>query len=347
MHPDKTGMILFGNQESLQREIEETPVMFNDFETKPKVMDKWLGEMFHMDGLGASVEATVNERMGRVKAAIREVVSVVEDFRMQMVGGSMSAFDLWEAAVLPALLYNSETWVEITQNTVDNLEKLQHYFVRLLLQVPESTPKPALLSETGLLSMKYRIWTRKLTFVNTIKNMPKGTLAKQIFDEQVKRGWPGLAREASEICQVLDIPNIVRKDVRKTEWEKLVKQATRNKHEEELKEEVGSKTKLEGIKDEDMKRKEYFQQKSLEDTRLLFRIRTRMVELKANFKNKPAFRKDGWICEGCNKEVESNGHVMTCQAYEHVREGKDLGSDMGLVQFFKEVLKIRMQKKKI
>ena len=72
-----------------------------------------------------------------------------------------------------------------------------------------------------------------------------------------------------------------------------------------------------------------------------------MVELKANFKNKPAFRKDGWICEGCNKEVESNGHVMTCQAYEHVREGKDLGSDMGLVQFFKEVLKIRMQKKKI
>ena len=116
-----------------------------------------------------------------------------------------------------------------------------------------------------------------------------------------------MAREASDICQVLDIPNIVRKDVRKTEWEKLVKQVTRNKHEEELKEEVGSKTKIEGIKDEDMKRKEYFQQKSLEDTRLLFRIRTRMVELKANFKNKPAFRKDGWICEGCNKEVESNG----------------------------------------
>ena len=85
---------------------------------------------------------------------------------MQMVGGSVATFDLWEAVVLPALLYNSETWVDITQKTVDNLEKLQHYFVRLLLQVPESTPKPTLLPETRLMSSKMK-----------------------------------LAREASEICQ--------------------------------------------------------------------------------------------------------------------------------------------------
>ena len=139
----------------------------------------------------------------------------------------------------------------------------------------------------------------------------------------------------------------MREDVSKTRWEKIVKQAARDKHEEDLKEEVASKTKLEGIKDEDLNRKEYFMQKSLEDTRLLFRIRTRMVDLKANFKNKPAYRNDGWTCEGCKKEVESNGHVMSCQAYEHVRQGKDLGSDKGLVEFFKEVLKIRMQKMKI
>ena len=104
---------------------------------------------------------------------------------------------------------------------------------------------------------------------------------------------------------------------------------------------------MEGIKNEDVRRKEYFGEKSLEDTRLLFRIRTRMVDLKANFKNKPAFKKDGWTCEGCWKEVESHGHVISCQAYEHVREGKDLDSDTDLVQFFKEVLKIRMKKMKV
>ena len=79
---DKTGLILFGNREDMKKEIEKNPVMFNNFETKPKVMDKWLGEVFHIDGLGASVEATVGKRLGKFKAAIREAVSVVEDFRM-------------------------------------------------------------------------------------------------------------------------------------------------------------------------------------------------------------------------------------------------------------------------
>ena len=126
-----------------------------------------------------------------------------------MVGGAMAAFDLWEAAVLPAL------------------ENIKNYFVRrLLLQVPESTPKPVLLSETGLISMKYRIWTSKLIFVNTLKNMQDGTLAKEIFDEQVNRGWPGLAKEATKICQDLELPNIIKERIGKRKWESMVKKGT-------------------------------------------------------------------------------------------------------------------------
>ena len=96
-----------------------------------------------------------------------------------------------------------------------------------------------------------------------------------------------------------------------------------------------------------MKRNEYFKEKSLEDTRMLFRIRTRMVDLKANFKNNHAFRKDNWLCEGCRREVETNSHVMSCQAYEDIRQGLDLGNDKDLVKFFKEVMRIRMKKKKV
>ena len=121
----------------------------------------------------------------------------------------MAAFDLWEAAVLPAL------------------ENIKNYFVRrLLLQVPESTPKPVLLSETGLISMKYRIWTSKLIFVNTLKNIQDGTLAKEIFDEQVNRGWPGLAKEATKICQDLELPNIIKERIGKRKWESMVKKGT-------------------------------------------------------------------------------------------------------------------------
>ena len=58
----------------------------------------------------------------------------------------------------------------------------------------------------------------------------------------------GLGWQGKQVRSVR-IPNIVREDVSKTRWEKIVKQVARDKHEEDLKEEVGSKTKLEGIKD--------------------------------------------------------------------------------------------------
>ena len=41
------------------------------------------------DRAGASVNATIEERAGRIKASAREIVSVTEDFRMQAIGGAI------------------------------------------------------------------------------------------------------------------------------------------------------------------------------------------------------------------------------------------------------------------
>ena len=81
---------------------------------------------------------------------------------------------------------------------------------------------------------------------------------------------------------------------------------------------------------------------------MLFRIKTRIIDLKANFKRKPAYRSDGWKCEGCREEVEANSHVLICRAYNELRNGKDLKeSEKDLVTYFKDVLKLRMMKLKL
>ena len=76
----------------------------------------------------------------------------------------------------------------------------------------------------------------------------------------------------------------------------------------------------------------------------MFRIRSRMIQLMANFKNNPRYKKVGWKCDGCKLEVDSNAHVIKFVAYEHVRDGKDLNCDKDLVQYIKEVMRIRMRK---
>ena len=41
-----------------------------------------------MDGLSASVEATIEDRVGKISAATHEIKSIVDDYRMQAVGGN-------------------------------------------------------------------------------------------------------------------------------------------------------------------------------------------------------------------------------------------------------------------
>ena len=67
--------------------------------------------------------------------------------------------------------------------------------------VPASTPKVALRSETGLLSMDHTVMIEKVMLAYHIRRLEDRALAKQVYVEQLSRGWPGLAREGKEMCE--------------------------------------------------------------------------------------------------------------------------------------------------
>ena len=71
---------------------------------KQKQSDRYLGQILHEDGLAASVAATVADRVGKLKGAIFEVGSVIEEFTMQSMAGMIAAKTLLERALLPSLL---------------------------------------------------------------------------------------------------------------------------------------------------------------------------------------------------------------------------------------------------
>ena len=314
--------------------------MFGDIVTKQKVVDKYLGDMIHCDGLSASVEATIKDRMGRITAATHEIKAVLDDYRMQAIGGMMGAWDLWNLAVIPSLLNNCSTWLGITSKVEDMLEIAQEKYIRLMLEIPVSTPKISLRAETGILSMKHRIWYEKVNLILAIRRM-EGGLAKQIYEEQLLYGWPGLAQEVEEICTRIGIPNVNFNLVTKTELNK----ALRNHDKTEIIEKFSKYKKLDKIQNDDPTiAKDYMGEKSIADARLIFRLRTEMVDVKDNMRNR--YRGTSTNCEACDMRVpESQVHVMTCMGYEEQRDGKDLGKDTDLVAYFREVLLLREKRK--
>ena len=343
-HPDKTGFVVMGsskNREEIREQVKETPIMFGSFITKEKKVDKYLGDMFSHEGLGESIMETIKDRTGRVKTAIMEVKGIMEDYRMQAMGGMMGALDLWNMAIIPSLLANCGTWTELPKKAIEACDELQNLFIRIMLEVPVSTPKVALRVETGLLGMKQRIWVEKLNLAQFIKQSGNKTLAGRVYQEQLQQGWPGLAKEVVEICQSIQINNINENNVNKME----IKEAINAHHAAEAKEQMGKK--LIAIKDEEIgDAKEYMKTKCISDSRLQFRIKTNMLELKGNMKG--SYRDMDYSCLGCaNKAtVEDQSHVLRCPAYADIRKDLDLGSQEDIVKYFRKVMLLRMKQKK-
>ena len=62
-------------------ELEEHPLKCGAFTTEEKQDEKWLGQYLSARGLAASVEKTILEREGKIRAAGLEIVAIVQDWR--------------------------------------------------------------------------------------------------------------------------------------------------------------------------------------------------------------------------------------------------------------------------
>ena len=315
--------------------------MFGNFPAKRKVSDKYLGQILHEDGLEASVRATIEERTGKVKGAIFLTKTIIETYQMQGIGAMAAAKTLWEGAIVPSLLHGAGTWICSSEETDLLCEELQLLFWRTMFQVPKGTPKVMLRAQTTSLKMKQRIWKMKLMMTKKILSQ-ETSLAHEIYVEQVKNKWPGLSVEVDEICKEVGINNINENEVTKEEIEEAIYY-----HDyKEMKMEVSSYKKLDEIKNDDFTDlPEYMNDKSLENARMAFRIKSGMVNnIKMNFKGS---YKHNLKCEKCElEEDETQCHAMICSGWADQRNGLDLANMSDMVVFFRRILDEKGGKKK-
>ena len=111
----------------------------------------------------------------------------------------------------------------------------------------------------------------------------KEGLANQVYEEQVVQAWPGLAQEVGAICSTIGIPNVNHNIVNK----KDLNAALRNHDREEILEKFGKYKKIDKILGDDpTKPKKNMMVNSLADSRIIFRMRTEMLDMKDNMRNK-------------------------------------------------------------
>ena len=346
LHEDKSCCILIGSQkqrQDMRRELELEPLSSGNIVIHPKENVKWLGQIISSDGLAASVSDTVKDREGKIRGANLEIIQIINDWRSQVVGGMETALVLWESCCVSSLLHGAGTWTNISATTLRRLNQIQNSFLRMALQLGPGAPLVSLLWDTQVLDMSIRIHIEKVMMVIYIRNLEETSLASQIYEEQKRNHWPGLASETKQICQDLGIENCNTTSLSKTDYKKILISACHAKNEETLRSQA--KGKCARILSETYGKKDYITQTNIHNVRQTFRSRFRLQPFAGNYSKDRRFQKSSWLCL-CKEAREEESHLMSgkCSIYGDLAlKYKDFSKDEVLVQFFTEVLARRDQ----
>ena len=123
-------------------------------------------------------------------------------------GSSMAAIKLFEAQVIPALLFNCESWIDISENQINELQGFQDNFIRKLMHLPASTPKAILHWDGGMQGIKWRIAERKLLFLRKLMKKDDTNICRRAIANEAILGVKGLGHECKVLAKEMGIPDV-------------------------------------------------------------------------------------------------------------------------------------------
>ena len=178
----KSKIVIMGEKHArkrLMKEFEDSP---STLYGKPlEVVDKesYLGDVIGIN-TSESITLTINKRIGIAKKAVYEIRSIVEDSRSQVVGGIKTGLLLWNSCVLPFLLNNSGTWINMKKSDIERLSRLQNLFLNNLLNTFHC-PIPLMYFDLAVMQIHLQILKEKLLLFHHISCLPEKAVARNIL----------------------------------------------------------------------------------------------------------------------------------------------------------------------
>ena len=182
-------------------------------------------------------------------------------------------------------MLNAESWVNLTQGDIEELESLDRTYLRRVLEVSSSTPIPSLYLELGVIPIKFIIQAKRIMFLHYLLNRNETELLSQVLkaqiDDPVKGDWILTVKEdlASFDLNHLSFDTI--KHLKKEHFKKMVKKSCKNAAFKYLLKEKEEKcvSKMSKLKYVELAMQPYFKSKILTRRKqiLLFKFRCRMV----------------------------------------------------------------------
>ena len=289
------------------RPTDAVPVqVVNDKLVKIKEMVTYLGDIFNQKG---NYKDMIEDRVRKATVCTINAMALCSDQEMGRYAIE-SLLLLYAMVFIPGILYNSETWNNLSKNDISRLQSSQNKYLKWMLHTPRGTSTAFTLLELGILPINREIELRKLNWLHHILTLPDDDPVLQVYIGQKKLvaepNWfneiTGLLREHNINFNEDDIKNMS-----KGRWKNVTKSAVHETTLRALNLECKNQSKTAGAPAyHKLLKQQYFTQLSPSKARTLFQIRAGVFDIKSN---RP-YQYDDQTCRVCELENETLDHIV-------------------------------------
>ena len=306
-------------------ESEFVDAEIGEFKVSEATDEKYLGDIISHDGKNSkNIETRIKKGLGiisQIKNILEETCLGKYHFQVAMI--------LRNSLFINGILTNSEAWYGVKKSEIEELEKIDENILRNILETPVSTAKEMLYLELGCLPIGSIIKSRRLMFLHHILHQEKSSLIYKFLKAQkenpAKNDWSEtVIDDLSTLDLKMNFEDIEK--ISKNKFKDLVDKSVKKEAFENLCAIKKGHSKVNKIEHKSLTMQNYLQPNNLTCTeaKYVFMFRTRMIEIKTNFKNKhidlscQLCRAEDVAClvhlscPLCEVEEDSQPHLLHC-----------------------------------
>ena len=278
-------------------------------EMKTSDKETYLGNLLTTDG---KLDQNIDNRYQKGIGKTNEIISILREVSLGP-HYFQTAVLFRNSILMSSMLCSTEVLLGLTKNHIEKLEQVDRIFFRRLFDVPRCTAIESFYLETAAIPVRFLLVKRRLLYYWSILTKSDEELVKKVFKAQksfpVKNDWIFQIKDDLEICKIELSENEIA-NMKQITFKKLVNQkiqelslsyliTLKNKH-----------SKSEHLRASyDMQPYLRNNNISIEEKKLMFRIKNRLIDVKMNFKKK---YNDLVECRLCGAPEESQPHLVEC-----------------------------------
>ena len=292
----------------------------------------YLGNMFNSKG---SNKDNIEDRVNKAKGCMVESLSLCSEITLGvfMIPSLLLTHNM---IFVPTLLYGAQTWTNLTVEDQRLIKTVQLQFLKRILRVPNSACNSVLFLETGVLPVLYEVHILKLMFLHHILTMEDDDPVKRIYYEQLKipeeKNWANELVDLREKYELLESDTEV-EGLLKEEWKGKVHTQVKTAAVIQLNVEKNQLSKSSVYPDADsIKTAPYIYHLTVSHSCLLFRLRSRIIDVKELHRYKYG---DNQTCRCCEDNEETVGHMLKeCPGLvsDSCEEGDEYSEDLDVLK---------------